>query len=263
MRFLAMLACMAAAVLAIPSAHADTQVEVLGTWPAGGTVALGRDQTFYMHLRYRSDQPTHIWALPYGDNGSLRLGSNPSRLYPAGDGEALVWFFFLKPGQRITGVSILAGDGSTRRTDRVANFPVDIVGSDEPGAARQAPEWVTRLNGEDKAARDAAYQRAMNAPDSAGDLVFTAVLWAMMLIGVLGLLAPTWGLWRWRGGWRMAALLPAAIMVFVVLRIIFDTGRDPTSHNLWPFEIVMWGGFSCAWMLAAALVRKLSGVRPA
>lgn len=263
MRCWAMLLCMAAAVLASHPAYATTSVEVLGTWPAGETVTLGRDQTFYVHLRYRSDQPTHIWALPYGDNGSLRVGSNPSRTYPAGDGEALVWFFFLKPGQRITGVSILAGDGTTRRTSKVADFPVDITGSDEPGAAQPAPEWVMRLNGEDKAARDAAYQRAMDEPDSASDLAITVLLWVMMLIGVLGLLAPTWGLWRWRGGWRVAAILPAAIMVFVVLRIFFDTARDPTSHNLWPFEILMWGGFSCAWMLLAALVRKLTGIQRA
>lgn len=43
------------------------------------------------------------------------------------------------------------------------------------------------------------------------------------------------GLWRWRGGWRIAAA-PAMVMSFVVLRIVVDTARDPTSRNLWPFE---------------------------
>jgi len=66
-----------------------------------------------------------------------------------------------------------------------------------------------------------------------------------------------WGLWRWRGGWRLFAAVPAAVMAFVVLRIVIDTTRDPTSHNLWPFEIVMWGGFSCGCMLLLGLAHKL------
>jgi len=44
---------------------------------------------------------------------------------------------------------------------------------------------------------------------------------------------------RWRGGWRLAAGLPLLGVAFVVLRIVLDTRRDPTSHNLWPFEIVI------------------------
>ena len=47
-------------------------------------------------------------------------------------------------------------------------------------------------------------------------------------------------------------------MSFVVLRIIIDTARDPTSHNLWPFEIIMWGGGIFLFMVALKLVRRVS-----
>ena len=49
-----------------------------------------------------------------------------------------------------------------------------------------------------------------------------------------------------------AVLVP---MMFVVARIAFDTARDPTSHNLWPFEIVIWGvpTFVVWWVLRLAL----------
>ena len=67
---------------------------------------------------------------------------------------------------------------------------------------------------------------------------------AVPVLGLFGLLAPLWGLLRWRGGWRLAAALPAVAMGFVVLRILVDTARDPTAHNLWPFEILMVGGVS-------------------
>jgi membrane protein DedA with SNARE-associated domain len=35
------------------------------------------------------------------------------------------------------------------------------------------------------------------------------------------------------------AALPALWIAFVVLRIVVGTALDPTSHNLWPFEILM------------------------
>ena len=54
--------------------------------------------------------------------------------------------------------------------------------------------------------------------------------------------APVWALWKWRGGWRLAAVVPVAVMAFVVGRIVVDTSRDPTSHNLWPFEIILYSG---------------------
>ncbi|MDE2466474.1 MAG: hypothetical protein KGO02_22595 [Alphaproteobacteria bacterium] len=50
-----------------------------------------------------SDQPVHIWARPYFQGKPTKAGSNPSRVYPAGNGEALGWFFPVRsrhPGGR-------------------------------------------------------------------------------------------------------------------------------------------------------------------
>ncbi len=57
----------------------------------------------------------------------------------------------------------------------------------------------------------------------------------------------------------MASAIPLALMGFVVLRIVFDTTRDPTSHNLWPFEILMWGTASLAFMLVLKIARRFVG----
>ena len=63
---------------------------------------------------------------------------------------------------------------------------------------------------------------------------------------------------------RLAALVagasaPAAVM----LRVIVDCLRDPTSHNLWPFEIVLAGGVglmaSISGALAGAVFARLRG----
>ena len=60
---------------------------------------------------------------------------------------------------------------------------------------------------------------------------------------------------------RLAALAvgasgPAAIM----LRVIVDCSRDPTTHNLWPFELVLGGAVglmvSTAGAVAGAVIAK-------
>ncbi|MGH8182628.1 MAG: hypothetical protein ACREPH_03100 [Rhodanobacteraceae bacterium] len=251
------------AMLAFHPARAQTQVQVTETWPAGDSITLGRNQNFYLHLHYTSDQPVRIWARPYFQGEPAKAGSNPSRVYPAGSGEALGWFF-LDPGAQVDEVRISAGDGSYNRTPVVATYPVSITGGDEPAQDMTQPAWVGTLNALDKAAQDADYQKAMNTSTSAGDIaLFSGFMLAMVAIGILSLVWPAWGLWRWRGGWRLLAAVPAAVMAFVVLRIFIDTARDPTSHNLWPFEIVMWGGLSCAGMLLLGLAHKFLAAKQA
>lgn len=238
-------------------AQAQTRVEVLDTLPAGNSVTLGKRQTFYLHLHYSSDVATQIWARPWFQGEKVNAGSNPSRLYPAGSGEALGWFF-LDPGTQVDEVRIRAGDGSTRGTQVVAIYPVSVSGGYASAAPLPQPEWLVRLRAQDKAAQDAAYQKAMSTPATGAEIAlfngFMLLMLALLLIGIGG---PLWGLWRWRNGWRLLAIPPALVMGFVVLRIVIDTAFDPTSHNLWPFEIVMWGLFSSGWMLVLVLLRKL------
>ena len=241
-------------------AIADTTVEVISTDPSGDVVTLGTHQNFYLHLEYQSDRPVQIWARPYFRGKVVQAGSNPSRVYPAGSGEALGWFFLFEPGTRVDEVRISAGDGTRAGTTVVAMHPVQVSG-DSPSTARdEKPEWVTRLSALDAEAQDADYERRMNTPVSGGDrLLMGGFMLAMLAVGVLGFVAPAWGLWRWRGGWRVAAALPAALMTLVVLRIVVEVSLDPTSHNLWPFEILMTGASSVALMLVAVAARKIAG----
>lgn len=70
---------------------------------------------------------------------------------------------------------------------------------------------------------------------------------------------PAWMFLPWRGGWRIAAAVPAIMMAFVVLRIVIGVAIDPTSHNLWPFEILMAGAMSAGATALLAVVRRLTG----
>ena len=47
------------------------------------------------------------------------------------------------------------------------------------------------------------------------------------------------------------------VVAFVVLRILIDTARDPTSHNLWPFEILMVGTGALLSIGVLKLLRRL------
>jgi len=241
-------------------AHATTTVQIVSTDPPGEAVTLGSNQTFHLHLRYQTDQPVQIWARPYFRGKAVHAGSNPSRVYPAGSGEAIGWFFLFKPGTEVDEVRIAAGDGSLKGTPVVATYPLKVTGGDQPIGAQSTPDWVARLKALDAAAQKADYERRMNAPVSAGDkMLFSGFMLGMLVVGVLGFVAPACGLWRWRGGWRIAAAVPAVLMGFVVLRIVHGTLFDPTSHNLWPFEILLAGALSLVIMIVVVGVRKFTG----
>lgn len=239
-------------------ALASTQVEVIDTAPAGSAITLAAHQNFYLRLRYTSDTPTRIWARPFFQGKAVNAGSNTSREYPTGSGEAFGWFFLSTPGVRVDEVRISAGDGSINGTPVVARYPVSVISSNTPATNTPDPEWVSTFLAENEAAQKADYQQRMNTPVSNSDIaLFNGFMLTMYALGLLGIGWPAWALWRWRNYWRLAAAIPGVIVAFVVLRIIIDTARDSTSHNLWPFEIVIWCGLSSLWMLMLSFVRRL------
>jgi hypothetical protein len=168
----------------------------------------------------------------------------------------------MQAGDTVDEVRITAGDGSRDGTQLVATYPVHVVGGASPAAAHAEPDWVTRLNRIDQAAQRAAYEQRMNTPTTPGDVVlFSGFMLAMLGLGLLGIAAPGWAMARWRGGWRVAAAAPAALMGFVVLRVIVETAADPTSHNLWPFEILQAGTVSVIAIAILYFARRRAGAR--
>ncbi len=242
-----------------PAARADTTVRVLETYPTGETVTLAPNQNFYLRLHYETDRPTRIWARPYFEGRPVAAGSNPSPSYD-GSGEALGWFFFMRPQDQVDEIRIEAGDGSTAGTHPVATYPIRITADAALKSAAPAPAWVSDLSRRAQAAQRTASENAANGATSAQETSWLAgfVLLAC-LIALFGLVAPAWALLRWHGGWRVAAAVPATLMLFVVLRIVAGVAHDPTSHNLWPFEILQSGALSGIVMIVLGVVRRLRG----
>lgn len=256
---LSMLSGLAWAVAAAPAVATPPTVEVLETWPSADAGALPRNQNFHLRLAYRTERPVAIWVRPYYHGKPADdVGTSPSPRY-VGEGETLGWFFFLRPGARVDEIRITAGDGTLDGTPVVATLPVDLVGGTDVATATP-PDWVADLGAKAAAASAAARAESAAQPVTVREVwFFNGFMLAMLALGAAGLLAPAWGLWRWRGAWRVAAAVPALAMAIVLLNIVIGTAIDPTSHNLWPFEILMWSVGSVAVMAGLALVRRLGG----
>ena len=78
-----------------------------------------------------------------------------------------------------------------------------------------------------------------------GVLVFALLFVAVVLRAIL----------RWRGVWRWLASLPLVVLALAVLNIVLH----PSSHNLLPFEIIVWLalGFIILGVVAAVRSRVL------
>lgn len=254
-------ACFLAAsllVLAAAPARADVRVDVIGTAPEG-YASLAKDEMYYVRLRYATDTRIRLWARPYAGGTEVSAKSNPSPPYE-GSGEAIGWFAFMGPVQ-VDEVRIIAGGGSPYKEWQVASYSVGITCCTARTAAHGRPEWVDRLIDEGDLAAGREAERLRNQPptqaDRTFDTFFPVVLLGMLALGLLGLVWPVWGVWKWRGGWRAAAALPAGLSLFIVLGIVVGTAIDPTSHNLWPLELLMSGGVSVAAMIVLTLARVI------
>jgi hypothetical protein len=240
----------------IDCVRADTVVRIVETWPPGNYVTLGKNQNFYLRLAYETDKPISIWARPYFKGKPADAGSNTSLSY-SGTGETFGWFFFMRPVDVVDEVRIMAGDGTDANTAVVAVWRGYVMGDNKVSGATAEPAWIGEIMGRVKAAQDEDYRARMREPVSGSETALAmGFLWGALACGLFGLIMPAWAVWRWDGAWRMAAAVPAAMMAFVVLRIMVDVLRDPTSHNLLPFEILMWGSRSTVAMIVLYLAHK-------
>lgn len=85
-----------------------------------------------------------------------------------------------------------------------------------------------------------------------GPLVLLAVSFVLAAFGRVPLLAA-------------AAVTTGSLIAIVIARIVVDVAGDPTSHNLWPLELVIAGVIGGVASLAGASLGMLTGrllVRP-
>ncbi|MFZ7094948.1 hypothetical protein ACOPJQ_13030 [Luteimonas dalianensis] len=247
--------CLAlAACLAWSSAQAEVKVEVLEAHPAGEPATIGPRQTYSLRMAYSTTEPVRIWARPWYRGEEVPTATHGSVIYE-GSGEAIGWFW-LDPGQQVDEVRISAGGVDQPGTGLAATHRVRVVGG-STAVPRADPPWIARLKHEAKD-RQASWTARHPPPEPTflDGILVTVLVWGVLGLAVFSLVAPIVAIRRWRGGWRLAAALPLAIMALVLLNIVVGVAIDPTSHNLWPFELLMAGMACVGIMLALWLARR-------
>ncbi len=255
-RFVRALALVLLGLAALP-APAEPRIRIAATDPAS-PATLGRDEPFYLLIEYATEEPAQFWARPYFRGEALKkVKFNPSRPY-RGTGTALGWFSLDEAGA-VDEVRIVTGGGKPWRESTVLVHPVDIRGTGQPAPGRPKPPWVAQLQAEANAIhREELRREAAKSPSVLDQALFTGFMLAVVGLLVGSIAGPAFAVWKWTGAWRIAAAVPLVAMGFVLLRIVVDTARDPTSHNLWPFEILYFGAGSVAAVAVMALVRRLT-----
>ncbi len=102
----------------------------------------------------------------------------------------------------------------------------------------------------------------MPATDNSVAMIFTAAATIVAAAFFLGaLVCSIVALKKWQGRWKFAAGLPILALISLAAVIIIAVMRDPTAHNLWPFEFVIWGIASLIYMGLLVLARRIFRAR--
>jgi hypothetical protein len=236
----------AAASLAAVSAR------IVATDPAA-TETLNRGDALYVRIAYDSDMPVRFQVDGFA-NGE-RIGgaaTNPAPVYPAGQGEAIVWLSLYQPVY-MDEVRVRVNDAHWE-VQQVLSQPVSLYWERQPRASpRVEAPWVRALSSEQQSLARAAQQAAAATE---GFDVYTLLV---MLMGwsVPGyLVLQVYMLSRYRGGWRKAAMAPLALMVPLLAYTVFAL---LAGSNLWPLLLIFLTPLTFVYLVALGLVKRGRG----
>ena len=68
----------------------------------------------------------------------------------------------------------------------------------------------------------------------------------VMAIPIVAVVLAAIAICRWKGMWRLGALIPPAFIALWVIGVLLDW---PYEHTLWPFELLVYGLVSFVYML--------------
>ena len=237
------------ALLAPALALAEVKVQVLETDPPSPAM-LGKWENFYIRVAYDSDRPIRVRAYPYYGGKEVPGMSSGSYLYPAGSGEAMYWIAYVTPAQ-VDRLVVRAEEDRSGKPIAQTEFAVSLKWTgNQPAATRARPEWVTHMNAEQAQRQKEAYNAYMNQPQPWWvTALFTAVMWSVPLYFAGQIVA----LWRLRGGWRIAAAVPAVPMALVLAHAVYAFFA---GSNLFPLGLIFTCPVALAYLLVLAVIRR-------
>jgi hypothetical protein len=87
-------------------------------------------------------------------------------------------------------------------------------------------------------------------------LAFLGSLIVFLIPAALAALASTKLAKASRDEWQLLAWVPVIPLLIWGVFIAWGVSRDPTSHNLWPFELIVWAALSLVLFGLFALARR-------
>jgi len=239
------------------SALAGVTVEVIDTFPETSGQSLAVDQNFYVHLRYTSDTPVRIYVRPYTQGQPSNAISSAAVLLPPVADEALGWFALRAPGV-VDEYRVLVDAENSGYPKEILSVPVTLEWK-AGGIMTDTgmPDWIASLNQRDAALMQAAQRNAEREHPVRNTVLGLLLMPLLFGIPLLALALSVVAVIRWPGGWRYAGGLPLLAFAIWLMNFTIDVTRDPTSHNLWPFELLYGAGYALAWLGVLFVARKL------
>lgn len=239
-------------LLAVVSpARAGHVVEVLETYPPGRDVTLGPGEKFYLRIAWSTDSMTRIFLRPYRDGEEVRTLNSPSPRYDNGSGETVAWFSFTDADDSVDELRLFVGNSK----HRLAATHAVTVRSGVATARPPAPAWVAELETVVVEATGGPHE----PPSDADQRWFKRFMLTVAGLALFGLLAPVWGVLRWRGRWRIAAAVPMVGMGLFVVFLLLTAVFNLDSLNLLPLVVLIAAVPSSLFMAILFVARKLTG----
>lgn len=259
------------ALLSAASVAQATTVQLVETHPPlPATLPNGHDLNLQLRVDASIAQDVFIHEVRSGGKRVAWFATSGIDPVPAGGGVAVL-FTFLQPKEGDVHVDEIvvktadAGMASTR--DPAGETHVIPVDATWTAATSQTqlpdPSWVTDHRAQANARRAAA-RAAVPPPGPFENLLWFvgSILFLALAVGAIWL--PIRWIRRWQGGWRIAAVACLVPVPLSVANITFGLMTDPTSHNLFPFEIAMAGAVAYGLMIVVCIAHVVtSGRNPA
>ncbi len=243
-------AALAAALCLLPAAASgEARVQVLETDPAT-PAELGKWEQFYVRVGYETDRPAYVRGTAFLDGKPVTSMTSGSVRHEAGAGEAFFWFAYTTPA-RVDLVVMTAHDAATNQAIAQAAISVDLTWTGAPvGAARPRPDWVVRMQAEQDRRVKEQSDAYMNRPTPWwATLLFFGLMWSAPGYFVLQAVA----LWRWRGGWRTAAMVPLLPMAAVLL---YTIAAFRAGSNLFPLVLIFASPPALLYLVVLMILRR-------
>lgn len=244
--FLSLLALLAAGPLSAAEEPA-IRIRVSAADPASGGRLAPRD-TLYLRISYDSPVPLRFRAEGFsGETAVTGAAYNPAPVYPAGKHEALVWISYFGPAH-IDEVRIGAKDAAWKPL-RSLSYPVAAEWA--AGAPRhERAAWAAELSDRQQAMTSSA-MAATDGSDGLGSFLVALAAASIPAYVCLQLFM----VFRYSGGWRVAAGLPLVGMIPLALYTLVALAM---GSNLWPLMLLFLTPPAFLYLVGLLIVRLLS-----